>query len=50
MKVHFKGWASKWDEVIPINEEHMNNLLDLKFSEVGRYSEAYGAAKYEKIH
>lgn len=48
MKVHFKGWASKWDELLPFNEEQMNNLLDLKFAEIGRYSDAYGAAKFEK--
>ncbi len=42
MKVHFKGWASKFDELIPISKEHFEDHIDQKFAEIGMYSEAYG--------
>jgi hypothetical protein len=49
MTVHFKGWASKWDEHIPLDPEHFNDFLDVKIAEVGMYSDAYGAAKFDKL-
>ena len=42
MRVHFKGFASKWDETVPINDD----LIDKKYAEVGLYSNAYGFAKF----
>lgn len=48
MTVHFKGWSSKWDEQIPIHPEHLNDLIDTKFAEIGMYSDAFGKAKFDK--
>ena len=42
--VHFKGFASKWDEVI----ENRSELVDSKFAEIGLYSGGYGFAKFHK--
>ena len=42
MRVHYKGWANKFDEHIPITDE----LLDVKYAEIGKYSCAYGQAKF----
>lgn len=48
MKVHFKGWSSKWDEFIPLDPEHIKDFLDSKYAEIGMYSDAYGRAKFVK--
>jgi hypothetical protein len=51
IKVHFKGWASKFDEYIPIsadaNSGIANSLLEQKYAEVGMYSNGYGQAKFD---
>ena len=48
IKIHYKGWSSKFDEYIPTSngETSENELLDVKFAEIGRYSQAYGEAKF----
>ena len=28
IKVHFKGWSSKWDEFIPYSPDNFENMLD----------------------
>ena len=38
MTVHFRGWNKKWDEDVPLDPEHFNDLLDFKVAEVGSYS------------
>lgn len=42
MKVHFKGWKSKFDEVIQID----NSLIGEKYAEIGLFSKAFGYAKF----
>ena len=44
MRVHFKGWSSKWDEIVNINSEN----IDVKYAEIGLYSKAYGLAKFHR--
>ncbi len=44
-KIHYKGWSAKFDEYLPILPE--NNLIDVKYAEIGLYSNAYGQAKYK---
>lgn len=46
IKVHYKGWASKFDEVIDISD--MESVLDCKIAEIGKFSTAYGQAKFKK--
>ena len=43
-KIHYKGWAAKFDEFIPLDQQ--GHLLDTKFAEIGLYSLAYGGAKF----
>ena len=38
MKIHYKGFSAKFDEIIPINDE----LIDNKYSEIGTYSNGFG--------
>ena len=45
IKIHYKGWSSKFDEYLPILPE--NKLIDIKYAEIGLYSNAYGQAKYK---
>jgi hypothetical protein len=47
IKIHYKGWSSKFDEYIPISQVS-HNLIDNKYAEVGLYSLAYGQAKYAR--
>lgn len=42
MRVHFKGFASKWDELVPIGDEYIGK----KYAEVGLHSNANGFAKF----
>jgi hypothetical protein len=42
--VHFKGYSSKWDEIVSLD----NSLIGVKYAEIGLYSGAYGFAKYNK--
>lgn len=42
MRVHFKGWSTKWDEWIPIDQK----LIDVKYAEIGRFSPAFGSGRY----
>ena len=42
-RVHFKGWASKWDEIIPLNDE---SLIGTKYAEIGLHSKGYGGIKF----
>ena len=50
IKIHYKGWSSKFDEFIPVpsNPDEPSHLLDTKYAEIGLYSNAYGQAKYIK--
>lgn len=45
IKIHYKGWASKFDEYIPISSQQ----LDTKYAEVGKYSSAFGYAKFSQV-
>ena len=40
IKIHYKGWSSKFDEYIPIpiNFDEHNSQLDNKYAEIGLYS------------
>jgi hypothetical protein len=40
IKIHYKGWSSKFDEYIPIpiNFDEPNIQLDTKYAEIGLYS------------
>jgi hypothetical protein len=40
IKIHYKGWSSKFDEYIPIpiNFDEPNSQLDNKYAEIGLYS------------
>lgn len=40
IKIHYKGWSSKFDEYIPIpiNFDEPNCQLDTKYAEIGLYS------------
>lgn len=49
IKIHYKGWASKFDEYLPVFDPSQK-LLDTKYAEIGRYSAAYGRARFEKAH
>ena len=37
IKIHYKGWSSKFEEYIPIFDEP-NIQLDTKYAEIGLYS------------
>jgi hypothetical protein len=39
IKIHYKGWSSKFDEYIPISIGHQH-LIDTKYAEIGLYSQA----------
>ena len=42
--MHFKKWSSKWDEQISKLTDEI--LIDTKYAEVGKYSDAFGYAKF----
>lgn len=48
-KIHYKGWAAKFDEFIPLDSPN-DHLLDTKYAEIGLYSRAYGQAKFNNSH
>jgi hypothetical protein len=37
IKIHYKGWSSKFDEYIPI-PINFDEQLDTKYAEIGLYS------------
>jgi len=41
IKVHFKGFTPKWDEIIDLDTE------SYKISEVGSFSKGHGWARYD---
>ena len=42
IRVHFKNWSSKWDEEVDVSPSN----LDIKYAEIGLYSNGYGYAKF----
>ena len=49
IKIHYRGWAAKFDEYLPVSHMNPNDpLLDKKYAEIGMYSKAIGQAKYIK--
>jgi len=44
MRVHFKKFSNKWDEDVCKDE----SLINVKYAEVGKYSGAFGYAKFHK--
>lgn len=46
IRIHYKGWSSKFDEYLPAEEEEFESLIDVKVAEIGRFSKAFGQAKF----
>ena len=46
IKVHFKGFTPKWDEVINLNSEEGQRRI----IEIGALSTAHGSAKYDETY
>jgi hypothetical protein len=42
VKIHYKGWAPKFDEYLPVFSEDGAALIDKKYAEIGLYSNAFG--------
>ena len=46
IKVHFKGYAAKWDEIIQVWDSP--STFSQRILEIGAITKAHGAAKYDE--